>query len=52
MKLHGEVLLEIISMFQKGILEETDISELMRELDLEQKDGLLVLTEEYKKARE
>jgi hypothetical protein len=60
MKLSAEVLLEIVSIVQKGILEGVDVSDMLREIDLDvpncdlgstYKTSELLLTEEYKYKR-
>lgn len=50
MKLSPEVLLEIMSIVQSGLLHQTDVSESLRELDLsiDEDSLLLVLSDEYK----
>lgn len=47
MKLSKEVLIEIVSIVQDGILEGRDISDGLRDLDLIQKEDQLNLSEEY-----
>lgn len=59
MKLSKEVLLEIVDIVRDGLLNNKDISENLRQLDLEEKTGAilteadeigkLVLTAEYKR---
>lgn len=48
MKMSKEVLLEIISLFQDGIINNTDISENLREIDVVEIQGELVLSDDYK----
>jgi hypothetical protein len=61
MKLSAEVLLEIVNIVQKGILEGIDVSEMLREIDLDvptvdhgrtYSNSLLLLSEEYKSKRD
>ncbi len=47
MKLGTSVLLEIMASFQDAILQEKDISDLLREIDTVEKEGKLELSPEY-----
>lgn len=44
MKLGSEVLLEIMSIVQRGLIGQTDVSQDLRDLDLAEVDGELVLS--------
>lgn len=44
MKLADDALLCIIEAFRKGLMEERDISDLLRQIDLVEKEGKLGLT--------
>lgn len=55
MKLGDDVLVEIVDIVRTGLVEQKDISDLLRELDLEQltqmddmSPRILTLTKEYK----
>lgn len=48
MKLGADVLLEIVNAVQFGLMMQEDVSEQLRMLDLEEEDGVLVLSEKYK----
>jgi hypothetical protein len=49
MKLADEVLVEIVDIVRTGLVEQKDISDLLRDLDLQvDKDQKLVLTEAFK----
>ena len=49
MKLAEDVLLEIMSIVQTGIIEMKDVSEMLRNVDIEvSEDNKLTLTKEYK----
>jgi len=56
MKLGTDVLIEIMSIVQKGLMGQIDVSQQLRELDLKvqketvQDPGILLLTEEYKES--
>jgi hypothetical protein len=47
MKLSKEALLEIVAIFQEGLLEGKDMSQALRDLDLEIDVDKLNLTREY-----
>lgn len=47
MKMGADVLVEIMSIFHYGLSEQIDVSQKFRDLDLVEKDGSLVLSEEY-----
>jgi hypothetical protein len=49
MKLGKTALLEITNIVLMGLLEDKDVSELLRELDVEEKEGVLEITAEYEK---
>lgn len=52
MKLGEDVLLEIMSILQRGLLEQRDVSQMLRDLDIVQgNEGKLNLTKEYKDSR-
>jgi len=53
MKLAPDSLLEIVAIIQKGLLMQTDISDELRNLDLqENEDGKLSLSDEYQASRQ
>jgi len=58
MKLGPDVLVELVAIFQKGLLRQTDVSDDLRRLDLKvdkatgQDPGTLVFSDEYKESRE
>ena len=47
MKLGKTVLLEIVAIFQDAIIGEQDASVALRNLDLQEKDGVLELSDSY-----
>jgi hypothetical protein len=47
-KLAPEVLIELVDIFRRGLAECRDMSETMRELDLEVVDGKIQLSNEYR----
>lgn len=47
MKLGSDVLVEIVAIIQEGLMKQIDISDKLRNLDLSEKDGRLILSEEY-----
>lgn len=52
MKLGKDALIEIMYILQTGLLEQRDVSEMLRKLDLVQdNDNLLSLTQEYKESK-
>lgn len=51
MKLGKTVLVEIVDVVQRGILEMRDVSELLRELEVVERDGEVELSDEYLIAR-
>ena len=52
MKLANDVLVEIIDIVRKGLVEQKDISDLLRDLDLEKdQSDKLCLTDKYKAKR-
>lgn len=48
MKLGNDVLVEIVDVFLRGLRDQRDVSELMRELDLSVEGEKLCLSEAYK----
>lgn len=50
MKFSKDVLLEVMSAFQKGLSEGIDISDILRKIDVDQgEDGMLKLSDDYLK---
>jgi hypothetical protein len=47
MKLAEETLLEIVAIVQHGLVYEKDISQMLRDLDLEERETKLYPTQEY-----
>lgn len=47
MKLHSEVLLEIVDLVRQALVDSTDVSDLLRKIDLVEKDNQLVLSKNY-----
>lgn len=52
MRLASDVLIEIMNIVQSGLLLQEDVSQALRDLDLEEIDGELVLSEDYVNERE
>jgi hypothetical protein len=52
MKFSDDVLLEIVDIVRRGIATGTDVSQMLRDLDLEESDGRLVMTAGYLEHRE
>lgn len=48
MKLGPDVLIEIMSIVHYGLLNQTDVSQRLRDLDLVEVEDKLVLSEEYR----
>ena len=47
MKLNKDVLVEVVSIVQSGLLCQRDVSEELRQLDLVEVDGSLSLSDDY-----
>jgi len=47
MKLDAGVLIEIVAIVQNGLLFQDDISQQLRDLDLDNVGGILCLSDEY-----
>lgn len=50
MKLGSDVLLEIVNIVQRGLIEDLDVSDLLRKIDVEESEDrtAVVLTANYK----
>jgi hypothetical protein len=52
MKFHPHVLLEIVAIVQKGLLNNKDISEFLRKVDVVVIDDCVDLSDEYIRSRD
>ena len=52
MKLGKTTLLEIVNIVQEGLTKGIDISQRLRDLDVEEKDGSLELSDSYTSGRD
>ena len=52
MKLGKTTLLEIVNIVQEGLTKGIDISQRLRDLDVEEKDGSLELSDSYMSGRD